>query len=32
MDGAATDGLIGYHYTRPAIFLSNFRAHFSAVV
>jgi len=25
MDGAATDGLIGYHYTRPAIFLSNFR-------
>ena len=25
MDGAASNGLIGYHYNRPAIFLSNFR-------
>src|SRR4051794_34681407 len=25
MDGEAANWLVGYHYTRPAIFLSNFR-------
>src|SRR5689334_12723928 len=31
MDGEAANWLIGYHYTRPAIFLSNFRGAFQTL-